>query len=195
MFCFAILFSVIRTRGKIINEQEISFSKVSHSPWAKSLNLRALAAFCPPGAHGGFFASWPQGWESPRLSELWRHKRNPQALRWIQDSRFCSISFSLDILMVAHLENINVRWIWVGPWKTCLFRGNPTTWIIQSTAWIHPQRIPKAGIYPNPHNLGFKGASVYTVFGSDVTFRVRFSPQSLVISRVLYQSLRTCILH
>lgn len=74
------------------------------------------------------------------------HKRNLQALRQAQNSRFCSTSFSLGILIVAHLENINVRWIWVGPWTTCLFTGqchclNPST------------EDSQAGIYPNPHSL------------------------------------------
>lgn len=50
----------------------------------------------------------------------------------------------------------------------------------------------QAGVYPSPYKLEwFKDVSVHTIFGSDVTFRVTFSPQSLVISGVLYQSLQT----
>lgn len=68
-----------------------------------------------------------------------RCKRNPQALRWTQNSRFCSTSFSLDILIVAHLENINVRWIGVEPWKTCSLTGQSH----HLNPWIRPQRTPK----------------------------------------------------
>lgn len=173
MFSLAILFSVIRTRGKIINKQETGFSKMFYIPWTKSLNLRALAGFFLPVAQRGFFASWLQGWKSPRLFELWGAQEEPRSPQMNPEFKILlHFFFSRHrdcFTFRRHKCSMNLSWI-----VKNLFIHRAVPPLETSAAWIQPQRIqfPSWHLPWWTHLEWFKDASVYTIFGSDVTSRV-----------------------